>query len=131
LEIDEDLMAHIYSASRLIPGTTAQEIRRLLQGTYFTPHTHFRWDLYYTQHDTSDISTIINMVSYWHPSVSPIPCLGCLIIYYYINTTNKSTWDTKVSGDTRYTGVSGDTKSYRSIQRFKWYKGTRSRSLYI
>ena len=73
-------MAHIYSGSRLYPGL-AQEYRLLLLGTYhYASHTALQIQatasgdlLLRAPHNTSEITTIINITLYWFPSVSLTP----------------------------------------------------------
>ena len=75
-----NLMAHIYSGSRLCPGL-ALEYRLLLLWTYhYVPHTTLQISGYWfrgliitrpTRHFRN--ITIINMTSYQFPSVSPTP----------------------------------------------------------
>ena len=84
-----NLMAHIYSGSRLCPGLQLRSTGYYFQGLIITrPTRYFRYQATASEdlslrapHDTSDISTNINMTSYRYQLVSPTQCKLSTLLY--------------------------------------------------
>jgi len=51
LKTDENLMAHIYSGSRLCPGLRLSRSDYCFRALILRPTRHFKRDLYYTQYN--------------------------------------------------------------------------------